>query len=339
MTRALTSELIRDPAVFAALEPQWWALWRRSPSAAPFQSPAWLLPWWGAFAPGELNVLAVRQADRLVALAPYYIETRQCGPRALPIGISVTDYHDVLIDPACADAAVALANLMTECGSWDEWEFSELPPDAQALGLSIPIGCVEAIETASACPVLVFPQDLDGPQRAHPVRKRKGLRGARNRAARRGAVELMRAEGDTVLDVFNALVQLHHKRWASRGEVGVLADARVRQFHREAVPRLMQAGLLRLYALRIGDDIAAVYYGFFHRDRGYGYLTGFDPTYEFESPGVILLGHAIAEAHREGAREFHFLRGQEPYKYQWGAVDRWNRRRVFHRLNVYARAS
>ena len=26
---------------------------------------------------------------------------------------------------------------------------------------------------------------------------------------------------------------------------------------------------------------------------------------------------------------FRFLRGQEPYKYEWGAIDRWNRRREF----------
>jgi len=40
---------------------------------------------------------------------------------------------------------------------------------------------------------------------------------------------------------------------------------------------------------------------------------------------------AIEAAIAEGAREFHFLRGREAYKYEWGAVDRWNRRRSFRR--------
>jgi CelD/BcsL family acetyltransferase involved in cellulose biosynthesis len=35
-----------------------------------------------------------------------------------------------------------------------------------------------------------------------------------------------------------------------------------------------------------------------------------------------MIGHAVREAVRDGVREFHFLRGREPYKYAWGAVDR-----------------
>ena len=42
-------------------------------------------------------------------------------------------------------------------------------------------------------------------------------------------------------------------------------------------------------------------------------------------------GRAIEAARQDGAREFHFLRGQEVYKYEWGAVDRRNRRRSFLR--------
>jgi CelD/BcsL family acetyltransferase involved in cellulose biosynthesis len=42
------------------------------------------------------------------------------------------------------------------------------------------------------------------------------------------------------------------------------------------------------------------------------------------SPGTQIVAHAIEEAVREGAEEFHFLRGGEAYKYAWGAVDRQN---------------
>jgi len=119
----------------------------------------------------------------------------------------------------------------------------------------------------------------------------------------------------------------------------VLADPRVRRFHGDAILGLLQAGLARLYALEIGGSTAGVYYGFVHAGRAFAYLHGFDPTYEYESPGTILVGHAIEEAVREGAREFHFLRGRESYKYRWGARDRWNRRRTFRRVEAYADAS
>ena len=106
---------------------------------------------------------------------------------------------------------------------------------------------------------------------------------------------------------------------------------RVAAFHRDALPRLDRAGLLRLYLLRFDGAAAAGFYGFSHRGRGFSYLTGFDPAFAFESPGALLLAHAVEAAITDGAGEFHFLRGREAYKYEWGAVDRWNRRRSFRR--------
>jgi CelD/BcsL family acetyltransferase involved in cellulose biosynthesis len=89
--------------------------------------------------------------------------------------------------------------------------------------------------------------------------------------------------------------------------------------------------LLRFYLLRFDGAAAAGFYGFSHGRRGYSYLTGFDPAFGFESPGALLLAHAVEEAIAEDAREFHFLRGREDYKYEWGAIDRWNCRRSFRR--------
>jgi CelD/BcsL family acetyltransferase involved in cellulose biosynthesis len=51
-------------------------------------------------------------------------------------------------------------------------------------------------------------------------------------------------------------------------------------------------------------------------------LSGFDPEFAELSPGTQTVARAIEEAVREGAHEFHFLRGGETYKYAWGAVDR-----------------
>src|SRR3954463_2524345 len=132
-------------------------------------------------------------------------------------------------------------------------------------------------------------------------------------------------------DLIGTLIDLHGQRWTARHEPGVLGTPQVQRFHLEAAPRLLAAEMLRLYGLRIQGRVVGVYYGFAHRGRAYGYLSGFDPGSASQSPGSVLLAHAIHEAVREGCREFHFLRGQEPYKYAWGAVDRWNRRRSLRR--------
>jgi CelD/BcsL family acetyltransferase involved in cellulose biosynthesis len=94
---------------------------------------------------------------------------------------------------------------------------------------------------------------------------------------------------------------------------------------------------VRLYGLEIGNRLVGIYYGFVHCRRAYGYLSGLDPSYTLQSPGTILLDHAIRQAAGEGCSEFHSLRGQEAYKYEWGAVDRWTTRRTIGVSEPWAR--
>jgi CelD/BcsL family acetyltransferase involved in cellulose biosynthesis len=328
---AITTRVIRRYEELAALEPDWRALWRRNPAATPFDSPAWLTAWWRHFSPGELFTLAAEQGDKLVAVAAFYIEQGTLGCRLLPVGISVSDYHDVLLDPTCAaeawssirDAALAAPD------TWARWDFEELMPGALALAVPWPGG--EAVETApqSACPVL----DLSAGEleACLPKSKRRKLNLAQNRAERRGGAVIEKAARCDVGRCLDHLFRLHGLRWRSQGEAGVLADEAVQRFHRDAAPALAADGLLRLFTLSMEGQVVAVYYGFHHGDRDYAYLSGFDPTFEFESPGTLIMAHAMAEAIREGAREFHFLRGREAYKYSWGALDRWNHRRTIVR--------
>ena len=322
-------EVITDMQALAALEPEWDALWRRA-GATPFQSAAWLLPWWRCFAPGALHVTAIRKGDALVGLAPLYLTEGE--PRLLPIGISVSDYLDVLLDPERAVEAGAALVAHIARGRWTRWEMPDLPPHAARL--PCPPGCDDRLENTAACPVLPLPAGAGRLVEALPSRKRRTLRMVANRAARRGPVAYLSLAELPAEAMLAELFRLHRLRWESRGKPGVLADPRVRAFHREAAPKLAAAGILRAYALRIGADIAAVYYGFLHEGRAYGYLTGMNPAFEFESPGTLLIAHALREAIREGAREFDFLRGGEAYKYGWGAIDRWNRRRVFQRVEA-----
>lgn len=164
-----------------------------------------------------------------------------------------------------------------------------------------------------------------------PARQVRNLRHTRNRALRAGAVEVEAATPGTAADLLEALFRLHAARWSERGEPGVLADPAVRAFHRHAVPALARAGLLRMYGLHIAGRLAAVHYGLGDARRAYHYLGGFDPELAPLGPGVLATGHAIGEALGQGAREFHFLRGRERYKYLWGAEDRpgWSRRFSF----------
>lgn len=321
---SFTVSLIERDEDLQKLLPDWWGLWSRVPSATPFASPAWLLPWWRTFRPGTLQSIAVRQHGRLVGLSLGYIEDGAWGRRLLPLGIGVSDYLDVLVDPAVeAVGEVLVRETLSLSDRWDSWELEELMPEAA--GLSLPFRTDEADpRPQSACPILPLPPLTHWPATAAHRRWRR----SRNRLRRHEHVEVVEATTANVHDLLDALVTTHGRRWAAAGEGGVLADPATRAFHREAAPRLLDAGLLQLFALRVGDRTVGAYYGLLHRHRAFGYLSGYDPDWRFESPGAALLGHAIRQAVVQGCTEYHFLRGRERYKYAWGASDRWNRART-----------
>ncbi|HTJ57745.1 MAG TPA: GNAT family N-acetyltransferase [Devosiaceae bacterium] len=328
----LHAEIIGDAERLTALEPEWWALWHAAPESTPFQSPAWLIPWWRNFEPGRLATLAIHDGGRLAGLAPLYLENGPHGRRLVPLGIGISDYLDLLLAPGRADVAAAMAEAAGQIPDWQSLELEELAPGAAAFRLPCPRGCMEHEYAHSSCPGLTLGKEVDasGLPFAITGKKRQSFRRCSRVAAGEGELELISPEPSAFLE---ALVALHGERWAGRGEHGVLADPQVQAFHAEALPRLHTAGLTRLTVVRIEGRPVAAYYRLSWRDRSAAYLGGFDPAFAHQSPMTVLIGDGFRAAHREGVREFSFLRGGEDYKYLWGAEDRWNRRRSFRRAS------
>lgn len=326
----MRAEVVTDLDTLARLETDWWALFARTPDATPFSSPAWLLSWWRTFAPGTLWTVAVRHDERLVGLACCYVEEGRYGRRLLPLGIGLSDYTDILVDPDHAVAAgAALGEALCDGRHlFEHWSAEDAPTQAAVLSLADPKGWRSQVAAQHVCPVLALPTPPASLDTVIPRHKQRKWRMAQNRVARR-AWSLTSTTAETVAADLAQLFRLHGERWQSKGEAGVLAHADVRRFHEAAAPALFAAGLLRLTTLRIDEAVAGIYYGFHRHGRAYAYLGGFDPAFAFESPGTLMVGAALEEAVAGGASEFHFLRGQEAYKYEWGAVDRWTSRRLF----------
>jgi CelD/BcsL family acetyltransferase involved in cellulose biosynthesis len=333
---ALSIEIVRTAAALESLAGDWWTLWSRLPHTTPFQSPAWLIPWWTAFAPGQLASIAVRDDGELVGLAPMYVETGAHSRRLLPLGLGITDYCDVLVDPACEPAAAVLGDALAHATSWDVCEFAALMRDACALQLPAADSLVSSIEDADDAPVLALPPSLDGLRHVVPHVRLRQVHRARNAAAHRGEVAVIQADVHNARALLETLIRLHSARWQQCDQPGVFGDRRVAAFHLAALPRLMAAGLVHLTALTIGANVAAVYYGFLDQDRAYAYLQGYDPDFSRESPGLLVVASAIEQAIAAGAREFHFLRGGERYKFEWGADHRRTLVRTLTRAHAHA---
>jgi CelD/BcsL family acetyltransferase involved in cellulose biosynthesis len=325
MTQCFCVDRIQHTWALKTLACEWWDLWRRVPEKTPFQSPVWLIPWWCTFEPGLLSVVTVRRNGLLVALAPLYLEQSSLGRRLLPIGISTSDHLDVLVDPAWEnESGRLLTSFLTRQDFLDMICFEELAPAATALRLAFPGHWAREARPQSAYPVLALPTRAEELGQCVPAQKLRKLRMARRRIG--SCADIVAIEPETAGQYLQDLFRLHSARWNSRGEAGLFADEAVKCFHERALPGLVAARLVRLYVLQIGHRTVGVYYGFFDDRCAFAYLGGFDPAFAFASPGTILIGHAIEQAVREGATEFNFLRGREQYKYEWGAVDRWNTR-------------
>jgi CelD/BcsL family acetyltransferase involved in cellulose biosynthesis len=180
---------------------------------------------------------------------------------------------------------------------------------------------VVAAQQTDLRPVLRFPAG-SGFDDVVPGGMRKRLRYAENRLLREGLdIGLAPATDADFDELFDGLVRLHRARWMARGEPGVMPP-HLEDFHREAARRLHGRGSLRMHGLYLGEQLAAVFYGYHAGHRTIYYLSGFDPEMERFSPGNLVVARAIQYAISvDNARCFDFLRGAEDYKYAWGAVD------------------
>ena len=300
------------------LRSAWRALWRRAGAATVFQAPGWLIAWWRYFAPGQLTCIALWRGEELVAIAPLY---REAGSRCLlPLGVSLSDCLDVLLaDDANHDARHSLQAQIARAADADEICFPDVAPNASVLGLAL------NEDLASKRPGQPSPElalgPADNPLKNVPAHQRQNLRTAENRARRRGCA-IAEILPDELLNFVPALTRVHGARQRQVGHAGLDQDARVLPFFREAFVALAQEGVVRAYSMACENRLIGGYLGFLHRGRASYYLGGFDPEFAFESPGTILIGHAMRCAADEGAHTFDFLRGAEPYKYYWGARDR-----------------
>jgi CelD/BcsL family acetyltransferase involved in cellulose biosynthesis len=321
----MTTDVITDADAMENLAPQWDALWRRLPGATPFQSPHWLLPWWKRFGSDTPWVIAVRDGGELEALAPLYVLRDGDESLGMFLGTGISDYLDVLASEETI-GAVMQAIAAADCQMWD---FQQLPPGSPLLAASLPEGWSENVEDQDPCPVLTIEgASLENLLSTHALKK---LRYFRRALERTGELTFEAAREETIDPILNDLFELHAARWRRRGLPGVLADEVVQDFHRDVARRMHAAGALRLVRMRIGDQAAAVFYGFAHGGTVYYYLSGYDPAFEKRSVGNVIVAHAIEQAVRDGAKTFDFMRGAEEYKYAWGAKDRINRRRQLFR--------
>ncbi|MGH2464994.1 MAG: GNAT family N-acetyltransferase, partial [Candidatus Limnocylindrales bacterium] len=178
------------------------------------------------------------------------------------------------------------------------------------------------LEREDVCPVVTLPEgsDLDAVLGGLGKKERHEIRRKLRRAESVGAVTLTRSP-DPLADL-PAFIELHQKRW---GEAGLFPEtpggAASRVFFRRLFELLGPDGPLVLSFLAVGERRIGAGVHLVDGSALLYYNAGIDPDARDLSPGVLLVASYLEAAIAGGFRRMDFLRGDEPYKYEWGAHD------------------
>lgn len=283
--------------------------------------------------PGDLDLRTTMRHGHeapLTAVAP--------DAKAMFFGASYhADYATLLAAPDdLVAAADALADYLAGTGDPDHpkpWDVVDLrrlrcgDPAADALAEAfgrreIARGWTLNMEREDVCPVVTLPVDGDL-ETYFATLDKKGRHEIRRKVRRAEAVGEVRLDDapDPRADL-DAFIDLHQKRW---GADGLFPDtpggAQSRVFFRRLFELFGPDDVLRLAFLTVGGRRVAAGISFETRDTAYYYNAGVDPEARDLSPGVVMVERFVRRALARGIRSLDFLRGDEPYKYEWGAVD------------------
>jgi CelD/BcsL family acetyltransferase involved in cellulose biosynthesis len=306
-------------------EPAWNRLLGRSTTQVPFLTWQFQTTWWHALAEGPLRLLGVHDGagEWVGALALY--ERGELGGPVLRLvgGVDVADYLDALAVAGREEEVwKALLASLGEA-AWEAVELRPVPAVSPTLAVLPPLaraaGLACRVERDERCPVIGLPASWEEYLASLPGKARHELRRKLRRAeGARPRVEVARTPAgiDALMDSFLAL---HRKSAVGKAR---FMDDRMEAFFRRMGATMAGAGWAALWLLWLEGRPAASLFCLEYRGTVSLYNSGFDPEARALSPGVVLIARTIEDAIRRGDRHYDFLRGDEPYKYGFGAVPR-----------------
>lgn len=322
----MITELINGSDVFMLLADEWDALAQRSMTDTPFQSLDYQKAWWTHLHPsnGRLHTVTVRnEAKQLVAIACFYnIE----GVLYFNGCVEETDYLDLITPTEKAEVAWQ-AILDCLCSpQFPEWHAidlcnvpqasptrSILPQEAQRRGFLFQESVHEV------CPVISLADSFAGYLSGIDSKQRREINRKLRRAAGADAeLVVVGPEDDIDTAVTDFLDLLQKSTFEKRAW---LTDGRRAVFY-ETAHAAQKAGTLQLLFMEVRGKKAAALFNFDYKDRIWVYNSGLDPAlFGALSLGVVITAKAIEYAIENGRTTFDFLRGNETYKYRFGAQD------------------
>ncbi len=316
----------------AALE-RWRAGWDRLAVACgqPYCAPGWMLAWWRNAVGGTaaLRTVVVHEGEELVGIAPYFAQIGRAGLAeyrimgaggAHRIGPLASPGREPEVARAVAEALAAATPrpssfLLEGADRASPW------PELVRAAWPGPLRPRRAIGHVMSAPTLAL-EGMDYEEwfasRSSNFRQQMRRKG-RQLVARGGNIRLAASAAEQAGDL-EAMVRLHHLRWAGKGGSGVLTP-RVEAALREAAPALLDGQRLRLWSIEVaGEPICVQLFVAAGGELAY-WGGGFDPAWEDLQPAQQAILAAVRDSFERGERRIDLGGGDQRYKRRFADRD------------------
>ena len=320
--------IYRNDSGFAALAREWDDLLARVKKAPIFMRYIYQRTWWQYLGNNNLKLIAIRDDDeRLVGLAPLYGQVTETGQRQLTfVGcVDVSDYLDLLIDKDYVQAGhqALLDCLASDDGpAWDKLYLCSLPhysdTHTHLAEAARSQGWQVEVARQDICPVITLAESWDGYLASINKKQRHEIRRKMRKIEAEADVNWYVIESQDGLDAAMAtFIDLHQK--STQHKRDFWSDERIR-FFKAVTVEFARAGWLKLFFIEVNGVKAATLLCFDYDNELLVYNSGYDPDqFAHLSPGNVLVSYSIQEAIRLGRSRYDFLRGDEVYKFRFGA--------------------
>jgi len=311
---------------------QWDALLSQSVTDVPFLKYGYLSHWWQYRGGGEwpqdaqLCILSGWDSGDLKGIAPLFSIQENGQEKVYLLGsIEISDYLDLIA--SSDDLEDFIKSSLGYLSNYSDRAISSLtlvnipgqsPTNSLLEKFAPEFGWSVKVENAYHTPAILLASDWDSYLAGIDKKQRHEIRRKLRRADESAEVKWYFANDPETLDAeINAFIDL----MTLDEDKNRFLTSRMRNQMRAIIHWAFEAGYLQLSFLTIESFKAAGYLCFDYNGHILVYNSGFDYRFSQYSPGWVLLGYLIQNAIESRKKSFDFMRGDEDYKYRFGAAD------------------
>jgi CelD/BcsL family acetyltransferase involved in cellulose biosynthesis len=312
---------------------EWNTLLSLSVSDNPFLRYEYQRAWWeyrggGEWENAQLILITAREDDKLIGIAPLFLSEYDGQSALLLIGsIEISDYLDLIVQAEDHARFVSglfdfLASTLTD--KWSGVDWYNIPDSSITLTAlkaeSAKRGWTHLEEIYRPTPRIALNGDFDEYLSRVEKKQRHEIRRKMRRAEEsgRGVRWFISDMTDVETEIDSFLGLMEH----DQGKAGFLHES-MRAQMRAVIRAAHENGWLWLAFLEADGQRIAANLNFDYNNKLWGYNAGVNRAYMDLSPGWVLLSHVLQWACENKRTEFDFMRGDEEYKYRFGAVNQY----------------